>query len=106
MSHIHLIVLFLVSLRQHAVVHQEKRFNCEYCGFQASRKGGLLSHVLGKHGPKHLTCELCGYKTGYPRHLRRHMKFCSKLLQQKNEGGQETEVKPVTCSKTNLSRIN
>ncbi|XP_014290325.1 zinc finger protein 711 isoform X1 [Halyomorpha halys] len=54
---------------------KERRYQCPFCEYKATRTGNLKSHILGKHTvEKPYHCPHCEFTSAYTNHLRRHIK--------------------------------
>ena len=79
----------LSHLKRHEVaVHYRKKEECQYCGFQSSRKDNLMAHIRLKHESvtgRQFMCEVCNTSFHKRSDLVRHSKHlqtnCSICLQ-------------------------
>ena len=54
--------------------HEGVKFPCDQCDYKASQKGNLWTHIKSQHGGIEFNCDHCDYKASQKSHLLSHVK--------------------------------
>ena len=55
------------------IIHEGKRYPCNLCQYEATRKDELKRHIKSIHEGVTYPCHLCGYRATLNRNLRKHI---------------------------------